>query len=96
MTRTPSSSLPAMFSGAAVSRNAAPGPTVARILARGYVKKDHRKVWSEVQEIYRQNSPAAAEEMCRLALEAEDERTRAVCAGMVMERVRWYKYKCPE
>jgi hypothetical protein len=29
---------------------------------------------------------AAAKEMCRLALEAEDERVRSVCAGMVMDR----------
>jgi hypothetical protein len=49
-------------------------------------KKNHVSYWSEVQEIYRSNSPAAAREMCRLALEAEDDRTRAVCVGMVLER----------
>ena len=43
------------------------------------------KLFAEVQKIYRECSPAAAKEMCRLALEAEDERVRSVCAGMVME-----------
>ena len=50
------------------------------------------KLFAEVQKIYRECSPAAAREMCRLALEAEDERTRAVCAGMVMERA-WGKVR---
>ena len=45
------------------------------------------KLFAEVQKIYRECSPAAAREMCRLALEAEDERVRSVCAGMVMDRV---------
>ena len=53
-------------------------------------KKDHVKYWSEVQQIYRQNSPAAAENICRLALYAEDERTEAICSGMVIERA-WGK-----
>src|SRR6266403_6184415 len=44
------------------------------------------KLFAEVQKIYRECSPAAAKEMCRLALEAEDERVRSVCAGMVMDR----------
>jgi hypothetical protein len=44
------------------------------------------KLFAEVQQIYRECSPAAAKEMCRLALEAEDERVRSVCAGMVMDR----------
>src|SRR5207244_12958671 len=44
------------------------------------------KLFAEVQKIYREFSPAAAKEMCRLALEAEDERVRSVCAGMVMDR----------
>ena len=44
------------------------------------------KLFAEVQKIYREFSPAAAKEMCRLALEAEDERVRRVCAGMVMDR----------
>src|SRR6202048_1710354 len=44
------------------------------------------KLYAEVQKIYRECSPAAAKEMCRLALEAEDERVRSVCAGMVLER----------
>src|SRR5260370_870692 len=44
------------------------------------------KLFAEVQKIYRQCPPAAAKEMCRLALEAEDERVRSVCAGMVMDR----------
>src|SRR6266699_5095706 len=46
--------------------------------------------FAEVQKIYRECSPAAAKEMCRLALEAEDERVRSVCAGMVMDRA-WGK-----
>jgi hypothetical protein len=50
------------------------------------------KLYAEVQEIYRECSPAAAKEMCRLALEAEDERVRSVCAGMVMDRA-WGKPK---
>ena len=44
------------------------------------------KLFAEVQKIYRECSPAAAREMCRLALEAEDERVHSVCAGMVMDR----------
>ena len=44
------------------------------------------KLFAEVQKIYRECSPAAAKEMCRLALEAEDERVRSVCLGMVLER----------
>jgi hypothetical protein len=39
------------------------------------------KLFAEVQKIYRECLPAAAREMCRLALEAEDERVRSVCAG---------------
>ena len=50
------------------------------------------KLFAEVQKIYRECSPAAAREMCRLALEAEDERVRSVCAGMVMDRA-WGKPK---
>src|ERR1700736_5263276 len=53
-------------------------------------RKDDRERWvklyAEVRKIYRESSPAAAKEMCRLALEAEDERVRSVCAGMVMDR----------
>jgi hypothetical protein len=48
------------------------------------------KLFAEVQKIYRECSPAAAKEMCRLALEAEDERVRSVCLGMVLERA-WGK-----
>jgi len=44
------------------------------------------KLYAEVQKIYRECSPAAAKEMCRLAVEAEDERVRSVCLGMVLER----------
>jgi len=44
------------------------------------------KLYAEVQQIYRVCSPAAAKEMCRLAVEAEDERVRSVCLGMVLER----------
>jgi hypothetical protein len=55
--------------------------------ARG--RRDDRERWvklyAEVQKIYRECSPAAAKEMCRLALEAEDERVRSVCLGMVLE-----------
>jgi hypothetical protein len=50
------------------------------------------KLFAEVQKIYRECSPAAAREMCRLALEAEDERVRSVCAGMVTDRA-WGKPK---
>src|SRR5262245_18550979 len=50
------------------------------------------KLFAEVQKIYRDCSPAGAKEMCRLALEAEDECVRSVCAGMVMER-SWGKPK---
>ena len=50
------------------------------------------KLFAEVQKIYRECSLAAAKEMCRLALEAEDERVRSVCAGMVMDRA-WGKPK---
>jgi hypothetical protein len=32
------------------------------------------KLYAEVQKIYRECSPAAAKQMCRLAVEAEDER----------------------
>ena len=57
--------------------------------ARTRGRKDDRERWvklyAEVQKIYRECSPAAAREMCRLALEAEDERVRSVCAGMVMD-----------
>ncbi len=35
------------------------------------------KLFAEVQKIYPECSPAAAREMCRLALEAEDERVRS-------------------
>jgi hypothetical protein len=48
------------------------------------------KLFAEVQKIYRECSPAAAKEMCRLALEAEDERVRSVCANWVIERA-WGK-----
>jgi hypothetical protein len=50
------------------------------------------KLFAEVRQIYRECSPAAAREMCRLALEAEDERVRSVCAGMVMDRA-WGRVK---
>jgi hypothetical protein len=50
------------------------------------------KLYAEVRKIYRESSPAAAKEMCRLALEAEDERVRSVCASMVMDRA-WGKPK---
>src|ERR1700757_3500206 len=50
------------------------------------------KLFAEVQKLYRECSPAAAKEMCRLALEAEDERVRSVWAGMVMDRA-WGKPK---
>jgi hypothetical protein len=50
------------------------------------------RLFAEVRKIYRECSPAAAKEMCRLALEAEDERVRSVCAGMVLERA-WGKPK---
>jgi len=53
-------------------------------------KRDHSKYWSEIQDIYRAGSPAAAREMVHLATEAEDERTRAICSGKVMDRA-WGK-----
>jgi hypothetical protein len=55
---------------------------------RGHSDDRERSVelYAEVQKIYRVCSPAAAREICRLALEAEDERVRSVCAGMVMDR----------
>jgi hypothetical protein len=49
-------------------------------------KKGLSSSGAEVRQIYRECSPAAAREMCRLALEAEDERVRSVCLGMVMDR----------
>ncbi len=55
-------------------------------------KKDHTKYWAEVQQIYIENSPAAAENICRLALYAEDDRTQDICSGMVMDRA-WGKPK---
>jgi hypothetical protein len=51
---------------------------------------DHRKYWSEVQDIYRKNSPEAAREIVRLAAECPDERVRSVCANWVIERA-WGK-----
>jgi hypothetical protein len=46
---------------------------------RGHSDDRERSVelFAEVQKIYRECSPAAANEMCRLALEAEDERVRS-------------------
>src|SRR6266853_6795939 len=59
-------------------------------------RKDDRERWvklyAEVRKIYRECSPAAAKEMVRLALEAEDERVRSVCASIVMDRA-WGKPK---
>jgi hypothetical protein len=53
-------------------------------------KRPHQQYWSEIQDIYRAGSPAAAREIVRLSIEAEDERTRTICAGMVMDRA-WGK-----
>jgi hypothetical protein len=54
-------------------------------------KRPHQQYWSEIQDIYRAGSPAAAREIVRLLLiEADDDRTRTICAGMVMDRA-WGK-----
>jgi len=68
------------------------GSPPARTRGRPDDRERSVKLFAEVQKIYRECSPAAAREMCRLVLEAEDERTRAVCAGMVMERA-WGKVR---
>src|SRR6266446_3264701 len=60
-----------------------------RLTAAGHTRvklKPHQKYWAEVVDIYRAGSPDAAKELVRLATEAEDERVRSVCAGMVMDR----------
>src|SRR5437870_13823093 len=69
------------------------GSPPARTRGRPDDRERSVKLFAEVQKIYRECSPAAAEcspaaarEMCRLALEAEDERVRSVCAGMVVDR----------
>src|SRR6267143_6137830 len=62
------------------------GSPPARTRGRPDDRERSVKLFAEVQKIYRECSPAAAKEMCRLALEAEDERVRSVCAGMVMDR----------
>src|ERR1700720_252930 len=62
------------------------GSPPARTRGRRVDRERSVKVFAEVQQIYRECSPAAAREICRLALEAEDERVRSVCAGMVMDR----------
>src|SRR5882757_9827624 len=66
------------------------GSPPARTRGRPDDRERSVKLFAEVQKIYRECSPAAAKEMCRLALEAEDERVRSVCAGMVMDRA-WGK-----
>ena len=68
------------------------GSPPARTRGRPDDRERSVKLYAEVQKIYRECSPAAAREMCRLALEAEDERVRSVCAGMVMDRA-WGKPK---
>jgi hypothetical protein len=68
------------------------GSPPARTRGRPDDRERSVKLFAEVQKIYRECSPAAAREMCRLALEAEDERVRSVCAGMVMDRA-WGKPK---
>jgi hypothetical protein len=68
------------------------GSPPARTRGRRDDRERSVKLFAEVQKIYRECSPAAAREMCRLALEAEDERVRSVCAGMVMDRA-WGKPK---
>src|SRR6266436_10238327 len=62
------------------------GSPPARTRGRRVDRERSVKLFAEVQQIYRECSPAAAKEMCRLAVEAEDERVRSVCAGMVMDR----------
>lgn len=52
--------------------------------------RPHKDQWNKILDCYRQNSLATAQEICRLSLEAEDERVRSVCGGMVMERA-WGK-----
>jgi hypothetical protein len=54
------------------------------------IKKNHVSLWSQVQDLYRRGSAAAAEEIIRLAAEAEDERVRSVYANWVIERA-WGK-----
>ena len=68
------------------------GSPPARTRGRPDDRERSVKLFAEVQQIYRECSPAAAKEMCRLALEAEDERVRSVCLGMVLERA-WGKPK---
>src|ERR1700731_1882626 len=68
------------------------GSPPARTRGRPDDRERSVKLFAEVQKIYRVCSPAAAREICRLALEAEDERVRSVCAGMVMDRA-WGKPK---
>src|SRR6266446_7602407 len=62
------------------------GSPPARTRGRPDDRERSVKLFAEVQKIYRECSAAAAKEMCRLALEAEDERVRSVCLGMVMDR----------
>ena len=52
--------------------------------------KPHISYWAEILDIYRAGSPEAARELVRLSTQAEDERVRSVCAGMVMDRA-WGK-----
>src|SRR5438309_6248105 len=52
--------------------------------------KPHGNYWSEILDIYRARSPEAARELVRLSTQAEDERVRSVCCGMVMDRA-WGK-----
>ena len=62
------------------------GSPPARTRGRPDGRERSVKLYAEVQKIYRECSPAAAKEMCRLAVEAADERVRSVCLGMVMDR----------
>src|SRR6266481_9816642 len=55
------------------------GSPPARTRGRPDDRERSVKLFAEVQKIYRECSPAAAKEMCRLAVEAEDERVRSVC-----------------
>jgi hypothetical protein len=69
-----------------------------RVLARGRARADlseqeHRRFvenFIETQKIYRENSPAAAQQMVDLALNAEDERVRGTMASLIIERA-WGK-----
>src|SRR5712672_1419952 len=68
-------------------------PSKQRLTAAGHTRvklKPHQKYWAEVVDIYRAGSPEAARELVRLSTQAEDERVRSVCAGMVMDRA-WGK-----